>query len=290
MLEGLMMLKALARSLLASVALTALLAAAMPAPVRADVLDTIKQRGQITVATEARFAPFESVENGKIVGFGSDMLAEIMTKLPGVRVEQLDLPWQGILPGLAAGKFDFVATSVTMTKERAERYAFTVPFAEATVALVVRKGGAVANPEDIAGKVVGSQAGSGQLQALRDYDARLKREGGRGIGEIKEYVDFDQAYADLGAGRIQAVAQSLPNLAPLVKQRGDVFVIVQPTIGPVTYFAWAGRKDADSASLVRFFSDGLAELNRSGRMAELQRKWFGFTMDVPADKMPEPTM
>jgi len=166
-----MMLKALARSLLASVALTALLAAAMPAPVRADVLDTIKQRGQITVATEARFAPFESVENGKIVGFGSDMLAEIMTKLPGVRVEQLDLPWQDILPGLAAGKFDFVATSVTMTKERAERYAFTVPFAEATVALVVRKGGAVAKPEDIAGKVVGSQAGSGQLQALRDYDA-----------------------------------------------------------------------------------------------------------------------
>jgi len=285
-----MMLKALARSPFASVVLTVLLAAAMPAPVRADVLDTIKQRGQITVATEARFAPFESVENGKIVGFGSDLLAEIMTKLPGVRVEQLDLPWQGILPGLAAGKFDFVATSVTVTKERAERYAFTVPFAEATVALVVRKGGAVAKPEDIAGKVVGSQAGSGQLQALRDYDARLKREGGRGIGEIKEYVDFDQAYADLGAGRIQAVAQSLPNLAPLVKQRSDVFAIVQPTIGPVTYFAWAGRKDAESVSLVRFFSDGLAALNRSGRMAELQRKWFGFTMDVPADKMPEPTM
>jgi polar amino acid transport system substrate-binding protein len=46
----------------------------------------------------------------------------------------------------------------------------------------------------------------------------------------------------------------------------------------------------DSVSLVRFFSDGLAALNRSGRMAELQRKWFGFTMDVPADKMPEPTM
>ncbi len=285
-----MMLKALARSLFPSLAFATLLAAAMPTSVRADVLDTIKQRGQITVATEARFAPFEYVENGKIVGFGSDLLAEIMTKLPGVHVEQLDLPWQGILPGLIAGKFDLVATSVTVTKERAERYAFTVPFAEATVALVVRKGGSVAKPEDIAGKVVGSQAGSGQLQALRDYDARLKREGGHGIGEIKEYVDFDQAYADLGAGRIQAIAQSLPNLAPLVKQRGDVFAIVQPTIGPVTYFAWAGRKDADSASLVRFFSDGLAELNRSGRMAELQRKWFGFTMDVPADKMPEPTM
>lgn len=284
------MLKALARSLSRSAAVATVLAAAAATPARADLLDTIKQRGQVTVATEARFAPFEFVENGKIVGFGADLLAAITAKLPGVRVEQLDLPWQGILPGLAAGKFDFVATSITVTKERAERYAFTVPFAEATVALVVRKGGPVAKPEDIAGKVVGSQAGSGQLQALHDYDARLKREGGAGVREIKEYVDFDQAYADLGAGRIQAVAQSLPNLAPLVKQRGDVFAILQPTVGPVTYFAWAGRKDADSASLVRFFSDGLAELNRSGRMAELQRKWFGFTMDVPADKLPEPTM
>ena len=228
------MLNALARSLFRSAAVAIVLAAAAM-PAHADLLDTVKQRGQVTVATEARFAPFEFVENGKIVGFGADLLAEIMAKLPGVRVEQLDLPWQGILPGLAAGKFDFVVTSVTVTKERAERYAFTVPFAEATVALVVRKGGPVAKPGDIAGKAVGSQAGSGQLQALRDYDARLKREGGRGVGEIKEYVDFDQAYADLGAGRIQAVAQSLPNLAPLVKQRGDVFAILQPTIGPVTY-------------------------------------------------------
>lgn len=284
------MLKALARSLSRSAAVAVILVAATAIPAHADLLESVKQRGKVTVATEARFAPFEFVENGKIVGFGADLLAEIMAKLPGVRVEQLDLPWQGILPGLAAGKFDLVVTSVTVTKERTERYAFTVPFAEATVALVVRKGGPVSKPEDIAGKVVGSQAGSGQLQALRDYNARLKREGGPGVGDIKEYVDFDQAYADLGAGRIQAVAQSLPNLAPLVKQRGDVFSILQPTIGPVTYFAWAGRKDADSASLVRFFSDGLAELNRSGRMAELQRKWFGFAMDVPADKLPEPTM
>ena len=33
-----------------------------------DLLQRITQEKQITVATEARFAPFESVENGKIVG------------------------------------------------------------------------------------------------------------------------------------------------------------------------------------------------------------------------------
>jgi len=31
-------------------------------------------------------------------------------------------------------------------------------------------------------------------------------------------------------------------------------------------------------------------LNRSGKMKELQQKWFGFAMDVPADKVPDPVM
>jgi polar amino acid transport system substrate-binding protein len=260
-------------------------------PVRADQLDEIKKKGQITIGTEARFAPFESVENGKIVGYAPDMMALILAKLPNVKVNQLDLPWQGILPGLAAKKFDFVVTSVTMTKERAEKYAFTLPIAEATVAFVKRKADtSLLKPEDIAGKVAGSQAGSAQLQALKDFSAKLEKERGKGAAEIKEYVDFNEAYADLAAGRIQVVAQALSNLAPLVQQRGDTFAIMEPTVGPKTYYGWVGRKDPDSASLVQFFSDGVAELNRSGKMAELQKKWFGFVMDVPGDKLPEPTM
>jgi polar amino acid transport system substrate-binding protein len=269
----------------ASLAISAVL------PVRADLLEDIKQKGQITIGTEARFPPFEFVENGKIVGYAPDLLALIMAKMPGVKVEQLDLPWQGILPGLAAKKFDFVVTSVGITKERADKYALTLPIAEATVGLLKRKNDTAINkPEDIVGKVVGSQAGSSQLKALRDYDEKLKRDTGKGVGQIKEYVDFNEAFADLAAGRIQAVAHSMSNLGPLVKQRGDVFAIVQPAFGPKNYFSWAGRKDPESASLVKFFNDNIAELNRSGKMKELQEKWFGFTMDVPADKVPDPTM
>ena len=47
-----------------------------------------------------------------------------------VELNQLDLPWQGILPGLLAKKFDFVATSVSVTEERVKKYAYTVPIAE----------------------------------------------------------------------------------------------------------------------------------------------------------------
>jgi polar amino acid transport system substrate-binding protein len=61
-------------------------------------------------------------------------------------------------------------------------------------------------------------------------------------------------------------------------------------IGPQTFFGWVGRKDADSASLVKLISDGIIEANRDGTMKALQQKWFGFTMTVPATEMPEPAL
>ncbi|MGQ9371286.1 transporter substrate-binding domain-containing protein [Azospirillum sp. ST 5-10] len=256
----------------------------------ADQLADIKAKKEIVIGTEAQFPPFEYLEDGKIVGYASDLLKLVAADLPGVTLKQLDVPWPAILPGLSAGKFDFIVTSVTITKERTEKYAFTVPIAEATVALVKRKGDtSITKPEDIAGKVVGSQTASAQLKALQAFDEKLRGSGG-GVAEIKEYVSFDEAYADLAAGRVAAVSQALSNLAPLVKARGDLFEIVGPTIGPKTYYAWCGRKDPESASLVKVFSDGIAKANRSGQLAELQKKWFGFTMELSADAVPEPTM
>jgi polar amino acid transport system substrate-binding protein len=256
----------------------------------ADLMASVKAKKEIVVATEAQFAPFEFVQDGKIVGYGPDLMHTIMAGMPGVAVKQMDLPFQGILPGLAGKRFDFVITSVVVTKERNDKFAFTVPIADATVALVKRANDkSIAQLTDISGKVVGSQAGSGQLKALQDYDRQLKASGKPGVKAIREYVSFDEAYADLAAGRIDAVAQSLSNLAPLVKARGDTFAVLKQPLGPKTYFAWAGRKDADSASLVKFFSDGINRAKKSGKLKELQMKWFGFTMDLP-DTLPAPEL
>ena len=256
-------------------------------PAKADLLEEIKQRGEFVVGTEARFPPFEFVEDGEIVGYSTDIMAHVMKALPGVKLTRLDLPWQGILPGLAAAKFDYVVTSVTVTKERYEKYALSLPIADATMALVKRKGDdSIKAPRDIAGHVVGSQAGSAQLQALEAFAQGLS---GEGVKEIKTYVDFNEAFADLAAGRISAVCNSLPNLLELVRTRPDAFELVLPTFGPKKYFSWAGRKNAESATLAAFIDGQLAELNRSGVLTELQKKWFGGPMDLPADKLPVPT-
>jgi len=271
-------------------AAAAVLACLAAAPARADQLAEIRKKQEIVIGTEAQFAPFEFIQDGKIVGYGPDLMNLILADLPGVKLKQLDLPFQGILPGLAARRFDFVITSVTITKERAAKFAFTVPIADATTALVKRKGDeSIKASADIAGKTVGSQAGSAQLKALQEYSARLKADG-KAPATIREYVSFDEAYADLAAGRLDAVAQSLANLATLAKTRGDVYEVLNAPIGPKTYFGWVGRQGEDSAALVKFFSDGIAKAAASGKLAELQQKWFGFTMDVPTDHVPEPAI
>ena len=255
-------------------------------PAKADLLEEIKQRGEFIVGTEARFPPFEFVEEGEIVGYSTDIMTHVMKALPGVKLTRLDLPWQGILPGLAAARFDYAVTSVTVTKERYEKYALSLPIGDATMALVKRKGDdSIEAPEDIAGHAVGSHAGSAKLQALEAFARGLS---GGGVKEIKTYVDFNAAFADLQAGRISSVCNSLPNLIELVRRRPDTFELVLPTFGPKKYFSWAGRKDAESASLAAFIDGQLAELNRSGVLAELQKKWFGGPMDLPADKLPVP--
>ena len=41
-------------------------------------LEKIKRTGELTVGTEAAFPPFEFVKDGKIVGYGSDILVEVV--------------------------------------------------------------------------------------------------------------------------------------------------------------------------------------------------------------------
>jgi polar amino acid transport system substrate-binding protein len=258
---------------------------------QADLLEQIKQNKQITVATEARYAPFESVENGKIVGYDVDLMNYVFAALPGVKVKQLDLPFQGILPGLDAKKFDFVVTAVTVNKARMAQFAFTLPVADSTVALLKRDNDSSLKAlDELSGKVVGSQTGSGQLQVLQAFDAKLKADGKPGLKEIKQYVSFDEAYADLASGRLDGVAQSLSNLGPLIKARPGLFATLAQPLGPQTYFGWVGRKDEDSAALVKLVSDGIARAQQDGTLKKLQEKWFGFTMELPTDAMPQPAI
>ncbi|PTB18951.1 amino acid ABC transporter [Trinickia symbiotica] len=247
-----------------------------------DQLTKVKKAGELVVGTEMQFAPFDFLENGQQAGFNKDLFAEIGKEL-GVKVRFIDLPWPSVLPGLEAGKFDMVGGPLTVTKARMERYAYTLPIADATDAFLKRANDStIKQSSDVSGKVVGGGKGSAQLDQLKAYVATLPKP-----PEVREYIDNNQAYADLAAGRIVAVANSMTNIAYVAKQRPETFAVVQPPFGAKVYFAYCLRKDADSKPLLDAFNAALVKLNKDGRLATLQKKWFGVAMDVPST-MPVP--
>jgi polar amino acid transport system substrate-binding protein len=241
-----------------------------------DALARVKAAGVLKVGTETAFAPFDFIDAGKHAGLNVDLFAEIGKEM-GVKIEWVALPWEGVLPGLEAGKFDMVAGPATITKARMERYRFSPPIAEATVAILKKKGDAsISKPEDIAGKAVGAGKATAQLAQLKAYGDKLPAK-----VDAREYPGYNEAYADLAAGRVVAVANSLPNIAFVASQRPDTFEVVKPPFGDKSYFGYIGRKDAEYASLNDAFDKALLTLKKDGRLAAIQKTWFGDSFDTP---------
>jgi polar amino acid transport system substrate-binding protein len=249
---------------------------ALARPALANTLDEVKKRGELVVATEMEFPPFDFLKDNVYTGVNRDLIDEVGKEL-GVTVKYLDLPWTSVLPGLDAKKFDFVIAPVTITTERMKRYSFTVPIAEATAALMKRADDkSITKPQDIAGKTVGGQKGTSQLAQLQEFAKGLPKP-----VTIKEYVDNNQSYADLAAGRLDASVNSLPNLAFAAAQRSDTFAVVLPPFGKPSYFSWVGRLGPDDQPLTDAISAALVKMQEDGRLGTIQKKWFGSASPLP---------
>lgn len=253
----------------------------LTAPATADMLSDIQAKGTITAATEMHYAPFDMLVDGEYQGIGRDLFDQVAKEL-GVEVEYIDLPWASILPGLEAGKFDIVNAPVTITAERMQRYSFTLPIGNATVALVKKAGDdSISKPADIAGKAAGSQKGSAQLEQLKELSATLPEP-----IDIREYVNIDEALADLAAGRIQGVANSMPLMGYAAVERPELFALVMPPFGAPKYFGWVAPMGEESASLIEAINTALLKMHEDGRLDAINEKWLGAAPDLPTT-MPE---
>ncbi len=271
----------LLRSPLLAIAITAFVGVGLcvtAPPSQAQGLADIKAKGFATAVTEDDFKPFEFMEDGVSKGYDNDLLTEVKKLLP-FKVNQQILPWSGILPGVTTGKFDIAVTAVLVTDARKEAFLFSAPVAQSTTFFATKVGSAIKKGSDLNGKTVGAQAGSAMLSELKAYDASLKSAGGTGLKKIVEYPSYPEAYQDLALGRTDAVVNTEINLRSLVAEKASVFALGEGVAQPVS-IAWAMQKgNADFAKLV---NEALASVRKSGKMYELQQKWFGVSFkDMP---------
>lgn len=250
----------------------------------ADALAQVKASGVLKVGTETAFAPFDFIdETGAHVGFNVDTFEEVAKEL-NVKLEWVTLPWEGVFPALEAAQFNVVAGPATITKKRVERYRFLSPIADATMGLLKATGDdSITKPQDVAGKLVGAGKAASALVQMKAYSETLSAP-----VETREYVDFNSAYADLAAGRLAAVANSLPNIAYVAKKQPDTFDVVLPLFGANAYFGYFGTKKPSDQTLLDAIDEALIKIKSDGRLAAMQQKWFGIAFDTP-NVAPAPT-
>ena len=246
-------------------------------------LAAIKASGELKIGVEAAYVPFTYREDGKIVGYDVE-LAEIFCKTLGVKPNLIDTAWAGVIPSLYAKKFDLIMSAMSYTKERVERVAFSIPYAEASQALLIRAAdaSAIKGVSDLNSRVVAIKLGSpGQILQER-INAGLKAAGGSGFKEVRTFDDHPSAYVALAQNRVDTVLNTIPTLAMVLNDAPGRYAMVKG-IGADNWAGIAVRKE--DPEIVAFLNGELARLKADGTLYQLQEKWFGFRMNL-ADKVP----
>jgi len=274
----------LRRTVLAGAGSAAFLSLAGTRAARADTLNEVKQRGTLVVGMEAAYVPYEFFKDGKIIGYDPDIIDHLVGTL-GVKAQLVDTAWNGIIPALYAKKFDVIVSAMTITKERAEKVLFSMPYADASNVILLRAGeDRIKEADDLSGRIVGVQIGSAAAGIIKTFEAKLKDKGKPGYADVKQYEHYPEAYQDLLNKRIDAVVNSRSTMMVVMKDAPGKFKMI-PGVSDITaYFGMAFRKD--DTSLQSFANQQLAMLKQSGELAKLQEKWFGGTMETP-DVVPE---
>lgn len=250
---------------------------------QAVTIAQIKAAGELKIGCEAAYVPFTYRDAGKIVGYDVE-LASLFCQTLGVKPNFIDTAWAGVIPSLYAKKFDIIMSSMSYTKERLERVAFSIPYAEASQAMLVRAAdvGVIKGASDLNGRVLAVKLGSpGQVLQEKMLSA-LKAAGGAGFKELRVFDDHPSAYVALAQNRVDAVLNTIPTLAMVIKDAPGKYAIVKG-IGADNWAGIAVRKE--DPEIVSFLNGEIARLKADGTIYRLQEKWFGFRMTL-ADKIP----
>lgn len=128
----------------------------------------IKDKGQLTMATDASYAPIEFTNDGGKTFQGLDIdLANALAKELGVKLVIKNAQFDGILAGINSGRFDFSMSAFTDNKSRQQQNDF-VSYFKAGTSIGVKKG----NPKhiqaqsDLCGLNVAAEKGTIQIDAL----------------------------------------------------------------------------------------------------------------------------
>ncbi|HEY6353823.1 MAG TPA: amino acid ABC transporter substrate-binding protein [Burkholderiaceae bacterium] len=239
-------------------------------------LKKIKNAKSVAVAYRSDAAPFSFVDASKQpVGFSIDLCRRIVASIAqqlgveGMQIQWVPVTTQDRMEAVEKGKADMECGSTSVTLSRMKRVNFsTYIFVDGTSLLVKTDSGA-RRLTDLGGKKIGVIPGTTNEKALNDA---LKR---AVINATVVLVKSrDEGLAQFEAGQIDAFASDrtlLLAMAPKAKDPKAISLLLEE-LSFEPYAIVLPRGDDDLRLAV---DSALAQVYRSGNIAEIFGRWFG---------------
>ena len=224
---------------------------------------TLVEEGKLIVGSDLDYPPMEMLNGETPEGFDVDLMNAIGEEL-GLEVEFRKEIFDTLLASLDAGKFDVIASSLTINDERKQLVNFTDPYFDSNQSIAMKTGSKYDSPADMNGKKIGVQSGTTGEQWANE---NLKPAG----ATVVPFSETTEAFSALQAGNVDAVVNDLPVTANLVSDASKGLAIVEQ-IPTGEQYGFAVAKDNEQ--LLEDMNDALAKIRESGKYDEIYEKWI----------------
>lgn len=231
-------------------------------------ITSIKNRGVLVVGTSADFPPFEYVnKSGAIVGLDID-IANAIAKELGVKLEVKDLSFDALISALQGKQVDLVIAGMTITPERSKVVDFSVPYYNASQAVISLATQRFSSINDLKNKKVGVQTGTtGESWA----EANLVNASIIPENNLLHYDKLSDALLALKRGDIDAIIIDEPVARMFVRTVSGT----QYDFGINTGEQYGIAVNKDSKDLLNLVNNVINNMKNNGQLDTLVQKWFG---------------
>lgn len=228
-----------------------------------------KAKEKLVIGLDDDFAPmgFHN-EYNELVGFDIDLAKETGKRM-GVDFEFRPIEWDKKKEALMSGKVDLIWNGLDITDERKEYMIFTKPYMDDRQIFLIRKGddNNIHSEGDLAGKIVGTQAGSTAENYL-SKTAGLKDK----FKEFKTYNKFNEAVDALKNAAIDVLICDEMIARYEIKTHPNQLEIIAVKTDFSTEMAVGFRKE--DVALRDKVQAAFNDIVKDGTAKEISERWF----------------
>jgi polar amino acid transport system substrate-binding protein len=160
-----------------------------------DFGSQLQKPGILVIGTSPDYPPYESVEDGKLVGFDIELFEAVGAGL-GLKVEWSPMNFDNILVAVPAGQVDIGVSGFTYSDERAKNLLFNkVAYLKSAQVAFVQADSNIKSVEDFPGRHFYAGLGTTGENALKEIE---------GV-KISNTMDYQIAFEMLGRGQLDGI-------------------------------------------------------------------------------------